>query len=180
MSLIKTISFVEAKEKYMNYMESYKNRSSGTLIVYSNILEEFHQFTKFQKNTFEVQIIEITIEDIHSYIQHKKSAISARTKKRISQNTLYIHSAAIRSFFKYLNKSDASDLFFTKIEYVPTEPPMVHHLTDDEFIALLKAPDYETKTLIRYRNRAIMYLGYYCGLRAHEILAIKFSDIPRN
>ena len=74
MSLIKTISFVEAKEKYMNYMESYKNRSSGTLIVYSNILEEFHQFTKFQKNTFEVQIIEITIEDIPQLVLALRNA----------------------------------------------------------------------------------------------------------
>lgn len=164
----------------MNYMEAYKNRSSGTLVVYSNILEEFHQFIKFQKNTFEVKMIEIVIDDIHAYIQHKKSAISARTKKHISQNTLYIHSAAIRSFFKYLNTIDASDLFFTKIEYVPTEPPMVHYLTDNEFKALVEAPNHEPKTLIRYRNKAIMYLGYYCWLRAHEIISIKFSDVPRN
>ena len=180
MDLRETITFVEAKEKYMNYMSDYKNNSKWTLVIYSNLLDEFHAFLKYHKNTFEVKIKEIDIDDIHAYIQHKKTSISLRTKRRISQNTLYLHSAAIRGFFKYMNAIDASSLYFTKIEYVPTEPPMVHHLTDEEFNALVNAPDYEPRTLIRYRNKAIMYLGYYCWLRAHEILSVRFSDIPRD
>ena len=173
------LTFVEAKEKYFNYSSNYKNKAKGTLKVYNNLLEEFHRFLKWYKQVFEVKISDIQIEDIHEYITHKKSQISPLTKTHISPNTLYMHSAAIRSFFKYLNTIWASDLFFTRIEYVPTEPPKVHYLTDEELQILLHAPSIEPRPLIRYRNRAIMYLGYYCGLRAHEILAVKFSDIPR-
>lgn len=177
------ITFSEAFEKYVNYLRDYKNSSPATISTYSSFLHQFHTFVKYKKNLFELYIDAIEVDDIHNYITHKKTKKStsyARKNKPLSPNTLFLHIAAIRSFFKYLNMQHRSDLNYMHIEQTSIVPPMVHTITDEELQALMDAPSMEPKPLIRIRNRIIMLLGYYCGLRAHEILAVRFSDIPKN
>ncbi|MDO4714336.1 MAG: phage integrase N-terminal SAM-like domain-containing protein [bacterium] len=177
------ITFSEAFEKYVNYLKDYKNSSPKTIATYSSFIKQFHVFVKYQRNSFEVQVSSLTIDDIHSYILHKKSEKSdsyIRKNKPLSPNTIFLHIAAIRSFFKYLNIQHWSDLNYVHIEQTSTIPPMVHTMTDEELHSLMQAPSMEPRPLIRIRNRIIMLLGYYCGLRAHEILMVKFSDIPKN
>ena len=177
------VTFSEAFDKYLNYLRNYKNSSQATITTYSSFLNQFHLFVKYEKNLFELDVASIGIEDIHNYITYKKTKKSksyARRNKSLSPNTLFLHIAAIRSFFKYLNMQHRSELNYTHIEQTSVVPPMVHTITDEELQALMNAPSMETKPLIRIRNRIIMLLGYYCGLRAHEILAVGFSDIPKN
>ena len=177
------ITFSEAFDKYIVYLRDYKNSSPNTISTYSSFLKQFHLFVMYKKNLFELPVAEIGVDDIHSYITHKKAKKSdsyARKNKPLSPNTLFLHIAAIRSFFKYLNMQHWSDLNYMHIEQTSIVPPMVHTITDEELQALMTAPSMEPKPLVRIRNRIIMLLGYYCGLRAHEILSVRFSDIPKN
>src|SRR5512135_3423978 len=99
--------------------------------------------------------------------------------------TRNVRLAAIKTFMRYLEFRLPSILEQSRsIRAIPekrTDRRLITHLSLDEMQALLNAPDLKTRDGIR--DRAMLHLGFACGLRVSELVtlpvtAVSFASTP--
>lgn len=87
--------------------------------------------------------------------------------------------AAIKSFFRFVEHRVPSALDqCRRIFAIPSkrfDVKLVHHLTAEEMLAVLQAPDVQTRSGIR--DRAMLHLGFAAGLRVSELVSLQRSDV---
>ena len=102
-----------------------------------------------------------------------------------SSRTRNVRLAAIKSFMRYMEFRLPTILEQSKsIRAIPekrADRRLITHLSLKEMQALLNAPDIKTRDGIR--DRAMLHLGFACGLRVSELVtlpvtAVSFSSIP--
>jgi site-specific recombinase XerD len=162
--------FEDYIEIFMTHLENL-NRSDETLKQYKKELNAFHKFLKEKSITKPADIDAIHIDLYQNSLIKKGNSPSSRAKK----------SSVLKSFFKYLysrkymktNPTDALDPI--KIKDVDQKKREV--LTIDESLRLI---DRMTKNSIpsqKLRNRCILHIFLFCGLRVSELVDLKFDDV---
>jgi len=159
-----------------NYLNEKKtlNLSNNTLINYKRVLDSFYQFFA-QKEEDEVtkSIYEIDRDFILEYLNSKGD---------IAVNTKNLHITVIKSFLTYISENNDDNIDLTKrlkglsAKNVKSES---ESLSESESRALenyLLDTHYK-KNFLNVRNRCLVKLLYYTGIRASELLSIKFEDI---
>ncbi len=151
-----------------------------------------NQFENFLKNKYSQNTVNSYLADVSAFISYIESKnienISAITKRHVS---LYInevlssgkstataarHLAAIKLFFTVL-------ISYGYIDKNPCEgvnPPkdnkkMPEILTEEEINLFLSSPD--TSTLRGLRDKAMLELLYATGMKASEIISLKYKDV---
>ncbi|MEM3860901.1 MAG: tyrosine-type recombinase/integrase [Thermoplasmatales archaeon] len=138
--------------------DNFKNRlygngrSRNTVKMYSYIARQFLEYVGYD-------ISKINIESIEKFKEH------LAIDKGYSKNTIYLYVRALQSLIDYLNIEGIGHL------KAPKRPQKVpNYLTVDEVKAVLGS----CKDL---RERLIVKLLVYTGLRVSELCSLKLSDV---
>ncbi|MBQ3119885.1 MAG: tyrosine recombinase XerC [Peptococcaceae bacterium] len=156
-------------QEFLNWLRNEKTCSENTIIAYRKDLEQFGKFLTQEMLTVE----EITYRELRFYMA------SLQRNQELKKTTLSRKTAALKSFFKFLNREGL-------IEHNPADllsaPKKEKHLpsviTEIDMIAFLddhlsgESPD-------KLRDKAIFELLYSSGLRVSELVDIDVRDIQK-
>ena len=155
----------ELVDSFMSYLSVERGLSVNTLSAYGGDLREFCGFLK----PLGIACWEdVSREHLVGYLEKMSESLSARSRAR--------RLAAVRSFFKYLErtgrlvKSPASGVRFPKLGL--TLPKV---LSPSEVEALLSMPD--ASRPLGERDKALLELLYATGLRISELAELQLKQV---
>ncbi|PEA52931.1 integrase [Bacillus pseudomycoides] len=164
--------------KYRNYLIN-KGKSPNTVLSYINDLQMFFQETKLSPDSYVIN------NDIKIWVNNMLNPKEGRT---LSVSTINRRLNTLRSYFswaereKYIKVNPMTEIKDLKI--VDEEHEKIMWLSEKEFEDLLeRMRKYQVKTRgvnpeEKYRkDRAIIYILTYAGLRVEEISNLKITDI---
>lgn len=161
------MDLVPAKEKFLWYVKDYKQYSPGTVKAYA---VDMNIFCAYLNDTFDITTVEaITLEHLVDF--------SAFTKKSLHNSPFATARkvSTIKSFFNALTKLELlgkNPAINFEIPALPKRLPV--YLSLEESDKLLKAPE---GTKFEVRDRSILALLLYCGLRVSELVGLNLRDI---
>jgi len=159
-----------------NYLNEKKtlNLSNNTLMNYKRVLDSFYLFFAQKDEEDEIEsIYEIDRDFILKYLNSKGD---------IAVNTKNLHITVIKSFLGYISENNADNIDLTKklkdlsAKNIKSES---ESLSESESTILEKylLNERYKKNFLNVRNRLLVKLLYYTGIRASELLTIKLEDI---
>ena len=150
--------------------------SEHTVEAYAAGLAAMFSFVASRLNTTPSQLAleQIDPEAVLAFLEEvERRGASARTRNA--------RLAAIKAFFRFVEwKAPAALTQAQRIRAIPqkrVDDALVSWLTWPEFQALLNAPDVRTREGIR--DRAMLYVAYFCALRVSELTGLKVDDYDR-
>ena len=160
-------------ERYTNEKKTL-NLSENTLMNYKRVLDSFYQFFALKNEKESINsIYEIDRDFILEYL---------KSKEDISVNTKNFHITVIKSFLGYISEYNNDNIDMSKKLKGLTAKSVKQEgesLSKEEEVILeeyLLQP-IKKKTFLKMRNRLLVKLLYYTGVRASELLSIKLGDI---
>ena len=157
-------------EKFLEYLSFEKRYSKQTLISYQYDLNEFYDFIhSFHGDN--ASFLEVQKNDIRAFIV-------SLSQKRRSNRSINRKIACLKSFYRFLQKikkitlnplQDISTLKINKEIQVP--------FSEKEMKNLLYNTTFFKKDFIGQRDRLILEILYYTGIRKGELSFIKIEDI---
>ncbi len=159
-----------------NYLNEKKtlNLSDNTLMNYKRVLDSFYQFfaKKEEDNTIN-SIYEIDRDFILEYLNSKGD---------IAANTKNLHITVIKSFLAYISENNSNNIDLVQNLKSITAKSVKREsesLSKEEEVILERYMNkpLKKKTFLQVRNRLLVKLLYYTGVRASELLSIKLKDI---
>ena len=161
-----------------NYLNEKKtlNLSSNTLMNYKRVLDSFYQFFALKNEEEAINsIFDIDRDFILEYLNSKGD---------IAVNTKNLHITVIKSFLGYITEHNNDNIDLTqKLKGITAKSVKreSESLSKEEEVILegyLNNPlNLKKKNFLQVRNRLLVKLLYYTGVRASELLSIKLSDI---
>lgn len=144
--------------------DSYQ-RDLTDMIVYFRRMEELPP-------EGDLLLSEITEEHLRAYMR------MLREERQMKASSIARHLAAIRSFYRFLLEKKAVTEDITALLPVPKgEKRLPRYLYFDEMMEFLQAPD---DSLQGKRDRAILEILCFCGLRVSEAAALDLKDLDRS
>lgn len=158
-SLIKMADVLVAK--YIEYLSTRQNASPSTIRNYNYYLREFAD---------RHDVVNITVEKIdqfHGYLIRERN---------LGIKTQAYYLIALRSFYKFLEIYDYAKFNYKKI-IVPKyrKDDKIDFLNREEIQRLLDC--IKPKTIIEYRNKAILYMFWSTGMRVGELCKLNCTDV---
>ncbi|MBI4215170.1 MAG: tyrosine-type recombinase/integrase [Parcubacteria group bacterium] len=161
-------------QRFLEYLEIEKNRSAGTIKNYHFYLKRFDSWCQKQNIT---DISHVDLETIRKY-RLALNRLYKENQETLSDKTQSYHLIALRSFFKYLAKSDIPALAPEKIELGKSQPRTVAFLEVNDVEKLLNAPErFPQLEILQKRDKAIIETLFSTGLRVSELVKLKKEDI---
>ncbi|MGD2170094.1 MAG: tyrosine recombinase XerC [Chlamydiota bacterium] len=156
--------FLEALERFENYLLYVKNCSKHTVRNYLLDLREFYSLQNHKK----LQLSEIARSHIRSYL-------SFLYDKKSKSRTVHRKLSSLRSFARFCleNKWITTSAIFD-IESPKREKTLPLIITYQQVEELFSQPD--TSSLLGFRDRCIMELFYSSGIRLSELVALNRED----
>jgi len=147
------------------------NMSKSTIMNYSNVLNRLYDY--YGKYEDSIVFYKIDRLFVLSFIESLGD---------IKENTKNLYITVIKSFFTFVSKYNAVGIDFKdrfldlKAKAQKSEPSF---LTPYEYDVLSKYLHTSVKpsSYLQYRNRVLLKLLLYTGIRASELLSITFEDI---
>ncbi|EKT3958551.1 tyrosine-type recombinase/integrase [Flavobacterium psychrophilum] len=151
-------------QKYLNYLIT-KGYNSETSLTRTQQVNEFLEFTKLEVN----KIGELEILKYYNYLKQRPNK---KTGKPLHPNTLLHHIRAIELFFILLFEIDIiQEIPEINIKYPKDfESDFVREILSQEEIQKMYKVANQLETII-------LHLGYGCGLRVSELVAVTKEDI---
>ncbi|HXK60145.1 MAG TPA: tyrosine recombinase XerC [Acidobacteriota bacterium] len=162
------MTYCEAVESFIGYLQFQKNSSPHTLKNYRRDLEEFAAYlTRGNKEDIPLnQIDHISIRDFLGHLHQKGNQKTSISRKL----------AAIRSFLRFLYREDCITSNPARLVATPRLPQTTpRFLSVKEVETILAIPD--TGTERGCRDLAILELLYGSGLRVGELVALDLADL---
>lgn len=149
---------------YLNHLIT-KGYNSETSLTRTQQVNEFLEFTKLKVNT-------ITSLEILKYYNYLKQRPNKRTGKILHPNTILHHIRAIELFFILLFEIDI-------IQEIPEISLKYPKDFESDFVREILSQE-EIQKMYKVANQLetiILHLGYGCGLRVSELVAVTKEDI---
>jgi len=147
------------------YLTAERGRSPNTVTSYMSDLRNWVQFC--ERNS--LHVYPPTVENIISFQNYLRETQKSRsTQQRVI--------AAIRSWVKFVESEDDysdDDVYLPELpKKQQKEPRILNEAEISRLFESIKGTD-----TVDLRDRAILEVGYCCGLRASELCDIKLEDI---
>ena len=153
--------------KFLKVLQAEKNYSDFTISAYEHDLWQFDSFLK--ENIGE----EISLDKISK--QHIRSFMSSLSSKNYSRNSIGRKLAAIRSFFRHLNRvGKITSNPALQIQTPKYKKKLPVFLSIQETLEILELPEIDTP--VGLRDRAILELFYGTGMRLRELTNLDVDD----
>jgi len=159
-----------------NYLNEKKtlNLAKNTLMNYKRVLDSFYQFFAQKEEDESINTIyDIDRDFILEYLNSKGD---------IAVNTKNLHITVIKSLLTYISEHNDDNIDITKklkglsAKNVKSESESLSESESGVLEKYLLNKKYK-KNFLNIRNKLLVKLLYYTGIRASELLAIKFEDI---
>jgi len=158
-------------QQFLRSLETERNLSPFTIDAYRIDLE---QFVDFLMSSYPELESGRAFESLTK--QHIRSFLAYVSQQGLSRKTIGRKLAAIRSFFKFLMRTDIIEKNPAKnIKTPKAEKKLPTFLSIQEAFDLLELPDKSTPEGIR--DRAILEIFYGTGVRLRELTNIEMSDV---
>ena len=159
-------------DDFLKHLKYERNASPHTLRNYEIDLVQFYDHLAPPNKTGERRAVPIHQID-NLTIRDFMAALYEQKKKKSS---IHRKVAALRTFFKYLNREGVVENNPAKLVASPrVERTLPNHLTIEQMIRFIETPD--TDTVLGKRDRAILELLYASGLRVSELTGLNMLDI---
>jgi site-specific recombinase XerD len=162
------MSYENALEQFLEYLELEQNRSSKTIQNYSHYLTRLADFAG-----------DIKLKDIDEDLIRKwrlwLNRLGTNTSDELNKTTQNYHLIALRSFLRFCSKRGWNTLTADKIELARTKRPQVTFLNSEELERLASQPD--LSSLAGLRDRSIIELLFSSGLRISELVGLDKDHI---
>lgn len=161
-------------QQFLEYLEIEKNSSKLTIRNYRLYLKRFEEW--FVKSHPEKGIKDINIDMIRKYRLYLSNWTNDKneTLMRVTQSYYII---ALRSFLKFLIRSDHETLSPDKIDLPKTESKSLKFLEKNHLQVLFDAVDIKDNKEAGLRDRAILELLFSTGLRVSELSRLNRDQI---
>lgn len=167
-------------ENYLHYLTHTKRYSQHTVAAYERDLATFttfiakHTGEKLSKTT----LMTLKIADVQAFLAHRK------LKEKAGATTLNRQLAAIRSWFKWLQREGIKNAHIPTIPNLKTPAPLPKALSETDTFKLLEtaAPptvNPQQVTDVTRRNFALLMVLYGLGLRVSEALALTRGNVTK-
>ena len=170
---IKAVADVEQLiNQFLEHLEIEKNASKLTIRDYHHYLKTFNEW---HSSTLPGQSIEkLSLNDVRKYRVYLANKVDdkGRSLKKVTQNYYVI---ALRSFLRFLIKSDHKTLEPTKIDLPKTESRSLKFLEREQIDRLVTMPDTSKEEGVR--DRTILELLFSTGLRVSELVKLNHEQI---
>lgn len=156
--------------EFLEYIELERGHSQLTIRNYASYLGKFVAFA--EENGVK------TADGIDLELVRKwRLALNRHTVdgKSISNKTVNYYMIALRSFLKYLSKTDKKSLAPEKIELAKNPERVIHFLEKEELVRLLEA--FSGADDLDLRNRAILETLFSTGLRVSELAGLNRDNV---
>ena len=150
---------------FLEYIELERGHSQLTIRNYDAYLSKFAAFAE-EKGLKSVKDIDLGI------IKEWRLALHRR---KLGAKTLNYYMIAIRSFLKYLAKTDVKSLAAEKIELAETPEREIEFLEKKEVGRILKS--YSGNDLMQLRNHAILEVLFSTGTRVSELVNLNIEQV---
>lgn len=157
-------------QEFLEYLEVEKNVSQLTVRNYSHYLRRLSNWMKSQSQTKLSDINQETVREYRLYLSRITTNGTPLTKK-----TQGYHAIALRSFLRYLIKTDHQALSPDKIDLPKPEASAIKFLNGEQVDRLLNAPT--LSTINGKRDKAILELLFSTGLRVSELVSLNRDNI---
>lgn len=157
-------------ESFLEYLLVERNSSERTLINYEYAILRYREW-KQGFDSWDTQ----EVDDFRDYLFEMM-------KEEWARATIRLHFAALRSFFKYLNRREGfSRNPVAEVQLPKAEKKLPIVLTQSQVIELLEMPfkiDHpkQAPDWTPWRDAAILELFYSSGIRLAELAALQVSD----
>lgn len=159
--------YQEQSKNYKNHLDILGLKPQTTQARYLYLKEFFSWLERYK--IFEIK--EVTPKEIANYNDYLKAKISTRTGQNIKQKSIYDHMRNLQQYLGYLLEKEtiktnpASHLKFRN----PTKKA--------ERIIFSQIQIQELYKVANDQEKAILHIGYGCGLRSQEISDLNKEDI---
>lgn len=153
----------ELEQQIARFLEELarRNVSTHTIRAYGTDLKDFLNYFRPRPETFEVLHIREWMADLHA---RGLTAVSIRR-----------HIAALRMFFRYLNREGLIATNPAKLVHLPKTPKKLPDVMTPEQAGALLDSVKEAE-----RNLAMLELLYGAGLRVSELVGLNLEDVDRS
>lgn len=159
----------DAAREFFMYLHAEKGCSPATIDAYRSDLKLFLEF--LQADETSLVVAAITPEVLRRYI-------AAMTAGELAASTRGRRLYALRSLWKYLEEADlVADNPTRRIATPRREQRLPTYLSAEECARLLAACDRNHYFDLAFRDRAILTVLIYQGLRRAELLGLQLRDI---
>lgn len=163
------MTFAEATDHFLRYLEFEKNYSPHTRDNYRRDLEQFSQFISKRGRQFTQRADAVSQPEVRDFLS---SLIIEGAARRTTARKM----SALRSFYRYLYRQGIVAALPTDGLTAPKlNKPLPKFITAQDFERLAAVP--EPVTLHGKRDRAIMELLYSTGMRIAELTSLTHGQL---
>lgn len=171
--------------QFLDYCANVRNLSSSSVDHYRMILRRLVEFCRYYYRTDTIDIRNIDLACISQFqknLKNTKKSKSSRyyrdTSRTITSiNTVYGRVTYTRRFFRRCHGMGWCGPMWNNISTPRKEETNVSCLSRDEIVSLFNCVDAEVCQEVKLRNKLLLSLWYYCGLRIQEALDLTFDRI---
>jgi len=171
--------FLQAYDKFLNWLEVIKNKSPKTVEQYNRHLKYFQIYVTWLIESWKLNLKNINDFDVSmidlDFAEWFRTYIYKKSVKQVSIKTANAYMITLRSFLKYLEKTWIKALSPTSIDLIKQETRRVEFLNEEELIRLFRTPNLDT--IVWSRDLAIMECIYSTWLRISELTSLNKNDI---
>ncbi len=157
---------------FLTYLEVERGSSPLTLRNYEHYLKRFSAWAHKKYGTFCIYDIN---QDVVTQYRSYLARLTDRKGGTLSRRTQSYHVIAMRSFLKWLIRSDEHVMAPEKIEIPKTDDRQVKFMTGEQVDRLLNAPT--PSNLNGKRDKAILEVLFSTGLRVSELTKLDRDKI---
>jgi site-specific recombinase XerD len=159
-------------DSFLEYLEIERNCSKLTIRDYRHYLEVFSKWMADNFPSRKIEKVDLnTIRKFRVYLTNRTDKLN-RNLKKVTQNYYVI---AIRSFLKWLIKSDYDVMAPEKIDLPKTDSRSLKFLSTEQVQVLMNAPSVSTNSGLR--DKAILEVLFSTGLRVSELCHLNREQI---
>jgi site-specific recombinase XerD len=155
-------------DQYLEHLEIEKNVSKLTVRNYRHYLD------RFLKNANKMRSEDIDLEVVRKYRLHLSRMENSRGET-LTRKTQGFHIIALRSFLRYLIRSDIKTLEPDKIDIPKSESSEVTIMENDHLERLLNQPN--PGKIAGLRDKAILETLFSTGLRVAELVKLNRDQV---
>lgn len=162
-------------DDYVNEFVNYKI-SEGR-----NITKTISRYIKYINEAFEYLNIN-SLDDLNNikYPTIKMNWINKKIEEGLSNASLNLRITSIQAFMKFMNDMDyTNNIAFDKIKKLKTKAKKVE-VDEDKIVKMLKLIDEDYRKNPSFktcRDRYMLYIMIFCGLRNGEVRSLKLDSI---
>ena len=164
-------------DKYLSFLKR-KGYSSLTIESYRRETRLFVRFLAefYPRIAMPTEVKRQIITDYQDYLGEQRT----RADKALSNRTICVKLAALKTFFRFLRNEDYILSDPTRNIALPKEEQRLPKaiLTEKDVMTILQSCD--ARTPLGLRNRAVLELLYACGMRTTELCNLKTQDLSLN